>query len=66
MTESPVDMDSMNGAQLAVMDSLWRANREFKLPADEIRAIETLIQAGKVHGARKRITAARKAARERQ
>ncbi|MQA03243.1 MAG: hypothetical protein GEV07_11125 [Streptosporangiales bacterium] len=49
--------------QLAALDSLARAQRFDGIEAYEAAEIESLIQRGHVHGARKRLTEARRRTR---
>lgn len=53
-------VDDLSPAQVAAMQSMDDARREGLLAEDDARVIERLIRDGHVHGARKRITIARK------
>lgn len=62
MTDEDVvtDDDRLDAKQLAAMDSLWRAQRAGDVLPGEAAPIELLIRRGKVSGALKRITEARR------
>lgn len=55
----PTD-DELKPAQLAAMQSLDDARRAGQITATDFRTIEVVIRQGHVHGARKRLTAARR------
>lgn len=52
--------DELNAAQLAAMDALWNAQRAGDVSDDDAAEIERVIRLGHPHGARKRLTAARR------
>lgn len=52
--------DRLNAGQLAAMQTMDDARREGVLSDADAVAIEELIRAGHVHGARKRVSLARK------
>lgn len=53
-------LEEFSDAQLAALDALWRAKRGGHVTDEAARLIEELIRAGHVHGARKRLTLARR------
>ncbi|MQA04020.1 MAG: hypothetical protein GEV07_15265 [Streptosporangiales bacterium] len=55
-------VDDLRPVQVAAMQTMDDARREGVLSDDEAREIEQLIRDGYVHGARKRVTSARKRA----
>lgn len=55
--------DELNAAQLAAMDSLWRARRADEISDDDARHIEVMIRLGHPHGALKRLTRSRRIAK---
>lgn len=56
-------VDDLSPVQVAAMQTMDDAKREGILSEEEARQIEQLIRGGYVHGARKRVTSARKRAR---
>lgn len=52
--------EQLNPAQLAAMQSLDEAWRARRISRKDAEAIEDVIRRGHVHGARKRLTAARR------
>ncbi|MQA81930.1 MAG: hypothetical protein GEV10_26240 [Streptosporangiales bacterium] len=59
-----VDDDRLDRQQLAALDSLWRAHRAGEVDTATAGVIEDLIRRGHVPGAQKRLSAARRRARE--
>lgn len=57
-------VDDLSPAQLAAMQSLDDSRRAGLVSAEDAAIIERVIRAGHVHGARKRLTQARKRATE--
>ncbi|HEX6514925.1 MAG TPA: hypothetical protein VF049_05095 [Nocardioidaceae bacterium] len=55
--------DELTDPQLAAMDALWRARRAGVVDEHQAARIEDVIRHGHVHGARKRLTDARRARR---
>lgn len=53
--------DGLNAAQLAAMQTMDDARREGVLSDADAQVIEELIRAGHVHGAKKRVSTARRA-----
>ncbi|MQA05008.1 MAG: hypothetical protein GEV07_20560 [Streptosporangiales bacterium] len=53
----------LTGDQLAVLDALWRAQRAGEVTATDAAEIEAVIRDGRVHGARKRLTNARRSSK---
>ncbi|MQA04047.1 MAG: hypothetical protein GEV07_15415 [Streptosporangiales bacterium] len=52
--------NELNAAQLAAMQSLDEARRAEEISAEDAEVIEAVIRRGHVHGARKRLTKARR------
>lgn len=59
----PTD-DELDRHQLAAMQSVDDARRAGEISADDAATIETVIRRGHVHGARKRLTEARRRQRQ--
>lgn len=55
-------VDDLNAAQVAAMQSLDDARRAGEITEDDAAVIEQVIRDGHPHGARKRLTAARRRA----
>lgn len=52
--------NELNAAQLAAMQSLDEARRAGEITAEDAETIDVVIRRGHVHGARKRLTKARR------